>query len=163
MRLKDAKRLAVLGIGSVLQGDDEAGLELARRLSRERRLSRRVRAIEAGMAPENFISAIRRFNPSQILVIDAADMGLPPGSIRIVDRGEIAGLPISTHGLPLSFLIEYLEKELGVGILVVGIQPLRVGPGEGISKPVKESLDLLERILSSLFAQKSRDEEAEAA
>jgi hydrogenase 3 maturation protease len=151
MRLKSVKRLLVLGIGNELEGDDGAGIVLARRLKKDWGMSGRLCALEVGLAPENFISAIRGFDPSHILVVDAADMGLSPGSARIVEKSEIAGLAVSTHGLSLSFLIDYLEKELGVTIIVVGVQPLRVGLPKRISKSVIETLDSLEKMLSNIL------------
>jgi hydrogenase 3 maturation protease len=148
VELNGLRRLLVLGVGNELEGDDGAGIELVRRLKRKWRSSRRLRAVEGGVAPENLILPLRDFAPSHILVVDSADMGLSPGSIRIVDKGEIAGFTISTHGFSLSLLVDYLEREVGAKVIVVGVQPFSVEVGQKISKPVLRALVSLMRMLS---------------
>jgi hydrogenase 3 maturation protease len=82
-------------------------------------------------------------------------MGLPPGSVRIIEREMISGLTISTHSLSLSLIAEYLEKEMGTNVTVVGIQPLNVGSGQRISEPVAQSLNSLENVLSSVSERRA--------
>ncbi|HEC81715.1 MAG TPA: hydrogenase maturation peptidase HycI, partial [Thermoplasmatales archaeon] len=53
------------------------------------------------------------------------DMGLPPGEIRIVPPSRIGGLHLSTHGLPLSVLMEYIRVE-GRKVMLIGVQPRRL-------------------------------------
>lgn len=150
MRLKGVRRLLVLGIGNESEGDDGAGIALARRLRRRWRSSKRFRAIDVGLTPENSIAAVRRYDPSHILLVDAADMGLLPGSVRIIEKENVSGLTISTHGLSLSLIADYFEKEIGAKVTLIGIQPLKVGPAKRVSEPVAESIDSLESILSEI-------------
>jgi hydrogenase 3 maturation protease len=151
MKLKGVRRLLVLGIGNEFKGDDGAGIVLARRLKRKWRSSEKLCSIDGGSTPENSISAIRRFNPSHVLLVDAANMELPPGTIRVIEKERISGLAISTHGLSLKVVAEYLEKMIGTKVIVVGIQPLRVELGKGVSRPVAASLDSLEHMISNLM------------
>ena len=149
MILKGVRRLLVLGIGNEFQGDDGVGVALARRLRKRWRSSKDSRAMDVGLNPENAIAVVRRYGPTHVLLVDAADMGLPPGSIRIVERGRVSGLNISTHGISLSLIADYLEREIGAKITLIGIQPFRVGPVTAISGPVAKSIDLLEVALSN--------------
>jgi hydrogenase 3 maturation protease len=110
-RLKGFTRLLVLGVGNEFKGDDAVGIEFARQLKRRVGFSADLNVVEAGVAPENFTWVIRSFHPSHILIVDAAKMGMPTGSTRIVEKGEIDSLSFSTHNLSLSFLADYLEKE----------------------------------------------------
>nr|MDO8134273.1 hydrogenase maturation peptidase HycI [Candidatus Njordarchaeum guaymaensis] len=142
-KLKGFKRLLVLGVGNQLKGDDAAGIEFARQLKRRVGLSSEMSIIEAGVAPENFTWGVRKFHPSHILVVDAAQMGMRPGSTRIVEKGEIAGFSFSTHNLSLSFLVGYLEKEFDSEVIIVGIEPSNLEFGETISKPVMDAVELL--------------------
>jgi hypothetical protein len=48
----------------------------------------------------------------------------------------------------LSLIANYLEKEVGVKVNLIGIQPLNIGPTKVISEPVAKSIDLLENMLS---------------
>jgi hydrogenase 3 maturation protease len=61
--------------------------------------------------------------PSHVVLIDAAEMGRSPGDVAIIDAGKISSTRVSTHAMPLSVLMEYLEKELKVKVALVGIQP----------------------------------------
>jgi hydrogenase 3 maturation protease len=139
-RMRGIRHLLIIGVGNELGGDDAAGIELSRQMKRELRRSRRVSIIEAGMAPENFTSIIRRLHPSHILIVDAAQMGLPPGSVRVVEQNEITGFSFSTHALPLSFFIDRLKKDSDAVIIVVGIEPSNIGFGEKLTKPIMDSI-----------------------
>ena len=116
-------RLAVLGIGHELCGDDAVGTRIAGMLKALLPNEPRLLAIEAGPAPENFTGSLRRFDPSLILMIDAAQMDDTPGTVRWLNCREVEGLSASTHTLPLDLLITYLNSELRCGVELIGIQP----------------------------------------
>jgi hydrogenase 3 maturation protease len=153
-KMRGIRHLLIVGVGNELGGDDGAGIELSRQLKKEFRNSRKVNIIEAGTAPENFISVVRRLHPSHVLIVDAAQMGLPPGSARIVEKDEITGFGFSTHALPLSVLVDRLQKDSGAFVTVVGIEPLNVGFGKTLSEPVMNSIvnliGALRKIINSI-------------
>jgi hydrogenase 3 maturation protease len=150
-QLKDVKRLLVIGVGNELGCDDAAGVELARQLKKGLPKSGRASVIEAGTTPENFTSAVNNLHPSHIVIVDAAKMGMQPGSVKIIEKAEITGFSYSTHTLPLSFLIDFLEKSSGAVITAIGIEPLNVGFGEKISRPVRGSITSLIRVLQQII------------
>jgi len=122
--------VVVVGIGHDLRGDDAAGVLAARRLQgytigadvgATHMLP--LLAIDAGPAPENVTGAVRRFAPDLVLLVDAADLGEPPGTVRWLDWRETSGLSASTHALPLYVLAGYLVSELGCAVALLGIQP----------------------------------------
>jgi hydrogenase 3 maturation protease len=82
-----------------------------------------VQVLDGGDAPENATGAIRRFRPTHVLIIDAAAGGREPGSIFFISRKKIPDEDISTHRIPLSRLVRYLEESIGCRVLVVGIEP----------------------------------------
>jgi hydrogenase 3 maturation protease len=147
----------VLGVGSDLRGDDAAGLILCRRL--ESRFARedglpdpaRFRAFIGETAPENLTGEIRKFGPSHLLIADSADFGREPGAVIVADPEEITGISFSTHRLPLFVLTDYLEKEMGCRILILGLQPRTLELFHGLSEPVAHSLDALTATLISAF------------
>lgn len=120
--LKDGQRTVVLGVGSVLRSDDGAGMYFIERLSgliqRENLL-----LIAGSTAPENFTGVIKKFAPHKLFIVDAAFMGLSPGEIHVLDIVEIEGISFSTHMLPLSVMLSYLNTEIGCEIICIGIQP----------------------------------------
>jgi len=134
----------VLGIGNRLGGDDAAGTCVVDELSRRRQPAKappltKIMAIDAGTAPESYTSVIRQHRPDLLILVDAADMGLPAGSLRTIPPEKISVLSFSTHHMPLSMFISYV-KEFSGQILLVGVQPEQTGTGTGISKPVRKSV-----------------------
>ena len=122
-------------------GDDGAGPYLYQLLT-ENPLSD-WEVIDGGSAPENVAHQIRQLRPKRLLIVDAADMELPPGKIRIIDKDAIAELFfVSTHNMPLNFLIEQLEEDIAE-IVFVGIQPDLVSFGFPMTETVRDSVQFL--------------------
>lgn len=144
--LERADRIAVVGVGSNLRGDDVAGVEVVRKLGKQVN-SPRVLFVDAGTVPENFTSKIKGFEPSHIVIVDAVDLGLRPGAIKTVDSTTIVGQLTSTHRLPLSVFIDYLHEQTRANILMVGIQPASTEMGAPVSREVGEAIDKLVEVL----------------
>ncbi len=115
------RTVVVLGVGSELRADDAAGVLAASRLAGEPFPG--LHAIAAGTAPENHTAEIRRIGPSAVVIVDAADMGETPGAVRVIPLGDIAGVSFSTHTLPLAIVADYLRRETGCRVAILGIQP----------------------------------------
>jgi hydrogenase 3 maturation protease len=130
--LKGAHRIVIIGIGNPFRRDDHIGMEIVKLLNRAA-LSN-VRLIEAGQVPESYLDLVEDFHPSHVLMIDAAEMGLQPGSAKLVSSDEIVGFSLSTHTLPLSVLSEYVAKRTGARIVLLAIQPKLLDFGEGLSQ-----------------------------
>lgn len=141
----------VLGIGNRLGGDDAAGPVVADILNRKgQRLNASVpgeiTAIDTGTAPESYTSVIRQQRPDLLILVDTADMGVPPGALRIVTPDRISTLSFSTHHMPLSMFISYVKEFCGK-ILLIGVQPARTDTGSGISKEVRKSVSELVQVI----------------
>ena len=78
----------LLCVGNSMMGDDGAGPLLAEKCAAAPKGNWVV--IDGGSAPENDIVAIRELRPTRLLIVDATDMGLNPGEIRIIDPDDIA-------------------------------------------------------------------------
>jgi len=125
--LAGATRIAVLGIGDDVDPRDRPGILAAILIHGLERPG--VTTFLAGTMPENFTGGLRELRPSHIVMIDAADMGHPPGSLGLLHPAQVRGQRFSTHAMPLSLVIEYLEKELGAAVVLVGVQPDATAPG----------------------------------
>lgn len=107
----------LLGVGNPLLGDDGAGCFVAEKFSEEG-----WKCYNCGTTPENITGIIRREKPERVLIIDAADMGIIPGELRIITKEKIEDAGIGTHQLSLSHLLSYLENLSGE-VILIGIQP----------------------------------------
>ncbi len=148
----------VLGIGNRLGGDDAAGTCVVDMLNQRRHrakasLPTEITAIDAGTAPESYTSVIRQHRPDLLILVDAADMGLPAGVLRTITPEKISILSFSTHHIPLSMFISYVKEFCGK-VLLVGVQPERTETGGRISKVVHKSVKkLTEAILEGRVAE----------
>lgn len=128
----------ILGVGNALKGDDSVGPYVVERLSEC--AVETLKAIDCGTVPENYTSVVRRLRPDYLVIVDAADMGLPPGSIRIVPKSRAGALGLSTHSMPLSMFMDYVDGLVG-HVTLVGIQPERMVLGNGLSYCVRAAAD----------------------
>jgi hydrogenase 3 maturation protease len=132
----------VMCIGNREGGDDSVGPYIADKLVSENLEC--IKIIDVGTVPENYTSVVKCEKPEILVIIDAVEMGLAPGEIRVVPKEKIGVMTISTHGIPISVLIGYLEQYVK-NIIFIGIQPKEMS-GE-LTLVVKESGDKLVNIL----------------
>jgi hydrogenase 3 maturation protease len=144
-------RVAVLGIGNELRRDDGAGIVVARALRSLVSANSRLLVIDAGPVPENFTGQLRRFEPSLVLIVDAAQLGELAGAVRCVSWQRSSGFSASTHSLPLHVLAGYLTAELGCEVLLLGIQPADIATGARLSAIVERSVEHLVIALANLL------------
>jgi hydrogenase 3 maturation protease len=146
-------RIACLGVGNELNGDDVAGLWVVRFLKQINIPAQRCLLLETGSSPENFTAPVTRFAPDWVLVVDAARMQAQPGRIAYAGLADVTGVSAFTHGLPLSMLGEYLVAETGCQFGLLGIQVAQTGFGVPISATVERAARRLGQELAVLFTQ----------
>jgi hydrogenase 3 maturation protease len=133
----------IMCIGNRDSGDDAIGPYVADRLKEE---DNTFVVLDCGIAPENYTSVVKKYKPKNLIIIDATKMDLPAGEIRIIPKGKIGSMHVSTHIIPISVLITYLEP-YAENIVLIGIEP-DVFSGK-ITKSVKKSGDRLVEIIKS--------------
>ena len=148
-----AKRVVVAGIGNPIRMDDFVGVKIVQNL--RGRVPEKVYLIECETVPESFIQQITDFNPTHILLIDAALLDLKPGDAKLVQTGQLRSFPaFSTHMLPLRIFCEYLTKTTGAKIALLLIEPKNADFGEGLTlelaKVAAEIADILIQILQQI-------------
>ena len=120
-RIINAKKLAIVGIGDELIPPDRLGMFAAREIDRQQIPC--VRVFLAGTVPESITGPLRRYQPDHVLFLDAADMGARPGTIAVIEPEQIHASLVTTHVLPLSVVMDYVEQEIVAGVTLLGIQP----------------------------------------
>ena len=132
----------VMCIGNRIGGDDAVGPYIANQFKEQDNFV----VLDCGTTPENYTSVVKRYKPRNLIIIDAVEMGLGTGEIRIIPKEKIGKMHISTHGIPISVLMMYL-KEYVENIMFIGIQPKTMS-GE-ITEPVKRSGDKLVNLIKN--------------
>ena len=150
-RLKGAKRIAFLAVGSSLRGDDAAGLLLAEKLRPSSSRKKNFKIFIGETAPENLTGEIKKFKPTHVLIVDAADLGAKPGSAELVDSHKTGGVTFSTHQLPMNILSSYLSRELSCEVILLGIQPKSLKFGQKPGKEIKAAVNRIASIIRTLL------------
>jgi hydrogenase 3 maturation protease len=135
----------LVGIGNELRGDDAVGLMVARLV----RGAAGAEVLEAGDAPENHLGRVIRAGPDTVLLIDAADLGRPPGEFEILDPADMDGTCLTTHAMPLAELSGAISAMTGAAVRLLGIQPASVR----IGSPLSEELRRAARLLADLIIE----------
>jgi len=133
--------IALLGIGRPGSGDDALGPVFARAFRHPS-----FRSFPAFSSPENLVSAIRRAAPSAVYVLDAALLGLPPGTIRRVDPTSLESAGFGTHA-PEPLLLHRYLLTVAPSVLWMSVQPSLPLRGPRLSPPVKAALRTLPALL----------------
>ncbi len=143
--LSTAQRLVLIGIGNPLRRDDNIGVEIVEGL--EGNVSQSVLLIKSETVLENFIEPIIEFNPTHILIIDAALLDIKPGSTKLMKSLPLSRVPMSTHNLPLQIFCDYLKKTINTKIVLLLIQPEDTNFGEGLTSTLNVTRKKLVNIL----------------
>jgi len=107
--------------------------------------------LDVGSAPENFTSGLRHFRPDLILMVDAAQMDQPAGSVCWLDWQNVAnGLP-ATHTFSLGFIADFFHQELGCQVALIGIQPTQNEFAKPLSPLIAQTVQQLSKDLTALL------------
>ena len=141
-------RVAFVGIGNPLFGDDGAGCALGRALARVPGLA----VVQAEDVPESYVTKIADGAPDVVVLIDAVDFGAPAGSVAILEREAMARYQPSTHRVPLGLIAEFVRRTSGADVFVLGIQPGVVRLGVGLGPEVSRTVDALAELVRECAA-----------
>ena len=134
----------VLGFGNVLLGDDGAGVQVVAQLRREFG-DAAAQFIDAGTQSFSLLSFIEAAD--SVLVIDAADINGPPGTIGLFDGMAMDAFLLSArrrtvHEVGLTDLLDMarLRDRLPRRRALLCIQPGHIDWSEELSAPVAQAL-----------------------
>jgi hydrogenase 3 maturation protease len=144
--LSDVSIIVVAGIGNAIRCDDYVGVRVVEML--RGKTSSAVHLIECETVPESFVDEIVSIQPSHVLLIDAAVLGLRPGTAHLYDVEEVANVPsISTHTLPLRVFSDYVGTLTGARVALLLIEPRCMDFGDVMSTEVQEAAARVEKAL----------------
>lgn len=112
-----------------------------------------VRTFLGATAPENLTGEIKRFAPTHLIVIDAADLDAEPGTITLMDPDSIGGTTFCTHSLPIKVMIDYLLDSFECHVTIVGVQPKTLEVGAAMSKEVLDAVESLTAMILDAVPQ----------
>ena len=163
----------IAGIGNIFLGDDAFGVEVAQRLA-NRKLPDRVKVVDFGIRGFDLAYALLdRFDVT--ILVDACPRGGAPGTLYVIepdlnvsaeDAAEAAQTTVDAHSMNPMNVIR-MAKSMGGDlkrILLVGCEPLTLGPEEGamgLSEPVAAMVEEAANRIESLVETIQRSESPE--
>jgi hydrogenase maturation protease len=148
--VKRAKRALILGLGNPLLGDEGIGVRVVEELKRLE-LPEGVTVVEGGTAGLGLIGLMEGYQ--QVIIVDAADMGHPPGHIvrftPLETQFKTAEAPLSLHQIGLVEVLALAEalEVAPAEPVIIGVQPSRVEEGTGLSPEVEGVIPQIIRII----------------
>ncbi len=139
MRQGAPSRIGLLGLGNLMRSDDAVGMLTVRKLVEDGRLPDTVRVIEGETMGLDLLGKLDDI--SQLLALDAVDVGAAPGTLVRFAREELMSLPVSKSVHLLGFsdlmnvllLMEAAPKE----VVLLGVQPESTDWGTTLTPPVQ--------------------------
>lgn len=137
--------ILVLGIGNSLCGDDAFGIHAQQRLAAERALPGGVTVMDGGTQGIYLLPHIQA--AERLLLLDAVDLGRPPGELVLLRDGEIPSRlcqgAVSAHqsGVPQLLSLAGLLGWVPRAVALIGVQVRQVGLGLDMAPEVAARLD----------------------
>ena len=118
----NSNKIAFVGLGNELRGDDLAGLVFIEAL-KTKTVFNKSKFIIAGKNPENYLQEILDYNPEAVVFIDAADFWGEPGEISLLESDSLANIDFSTHAYSIKLIEKFLSLNRQMDFVYIGIQP----------------------------------------
>jgi len=156
--------VVVIGVGNTLLADEGFGIYVVRELKRAG-VPEGVEAVEAGVTGFSLLDLLA--GVSKAILVDVVEMGMEPGRLVRFTPQEVASTSnakvFSLHQIDLLEVLE-LARALGQGVetVIIGVQPERVAPGEGLSSvvqaKVQDAVRMVRSEIEGYFARESSQE-----
>ena len=139
------KETVVIGLGNPLMGDEGIGVHIIRALGEVSAVDETVDIVELGTSPMAVIHTIARYDKA--IIVDCARMMQTPGTVCRFTPAEavsVKSLPgLSLHECELLRTLK-ISAQLGehpAEVIIFGIEPETVGPGEVLSIRLEQQLN----------------------
>lgn len=131
--------ILLLGIGNVLWADEGFGVRVIERLQKDYRFPDGVTVIDGGTQGVYLVEHVQQADV--LIVFDAVDYGLPPGTLKRVENGDVPNfLGAKKMSLHQTGFQEVLAMAQMLGnypqhLLLVGVQPEELDDYGGSLRP----------------------------
>jgi hydrogenase maturation protease len=130
--LDPPRPIAIVGVGNLLLSDDGVGIHAVRRLRSDTRVESMARLIDGGTVGTDLLAEV--CGCENLLIVDAVDAGLPPGTTIRMDLSGPDPQKIDTRNAHQSGIPGLLDDLRLLGqaprqVVLVGVQPAAIGLG----------------------------------
>ncbi|MEX1248396.1 MAG: hydrogenase maturation protease [Anaerolineales bacterium] len=161
-------RLLVLGLGQWLRGDDAIGLEVVRLWQVEYPETARRTDLVVESAPLPGLSLLSFLECVEAaILVDAMQSGMPAGTIKALERGDLAAFGSdaqSAHGWGIAETLAIAEslydEKMPQRLVLLAVEAGTTGLGGALSPAVKEALPAavkhLQELVLDILSQEGR-------
>jgi len=146
----------ILGVGNLLLKDEGIGVHVARELQKKI-LPAEVEVCDGGVAGIGLLDFFRE--ASKLLLIDAAEMSLKPGTVVRFTPENVkdlsGGVKFSTHDVGLMEVLNLAKalRRCPEDVIIIGIQPKEISWGTNLSPEVEAAIpQVVEMVLKEIFS-----------
>ena len=149
--MKKKRDILIVGCGNLLFGDDGFGCEVVSKLEKMD-LPDNVEVIDAGASGAYYLMTLVDDDIKKIIVVDAIDFGLEPGTIKKIDVDELPNIKkysFDAHNVPLAPFLKDLHNK-GIEVVVIGCQGkeftmpyIKPGLSEEVAKAVDKAIEMI--------------------
>jgi hydrogenase maturation protease len=128
--MEEVPRILILGIGNLLWADEGFGVRAVEALHRSYAFPANVTLIDGGTQGIYLIEYVR--NADILVVFDAVDYALPPGTIKLVEDGEVpkflGAKKMSLHQTGFQEVLAMADMlgDLPRHLFLIGVQPVEL-------------------------------------
>ncbi len=146
-------RVLVLGVGNPFRRDDGIGPAVIQRLQIEKGLDG-IDLLDGGIDGFSLLEYLHGYDTA--FIIDAVEMGLSPGEIRMFTPEEakltIQTDALSTHGFGLAEVIGLMHTlDIQTNLHIIGVQAKDISFGEEMSPEVASKIeDIIELVKNEI-------------
>ena len=145
-----SKRIVIAGVGNPIRSDDYVGLKIVEAL--QGKVGSNVCLLECETVPESYLLEIEKFDPSHVLLIDAAILGRKAGEANLSELDEVPAFSaVSSHVMPLRLFCEHIKKVTNAKVSLLLIEPKSIEFEEGLSVEVQATAVNITKILVTLL------------
>jgi hydrogenase maturation protease len=141
----ESSKVVVLGLGNILHSDDGVGSQAIGKLRRDPRMLNDVSLLDGGTLGLELLTYL--WDCNYLLVLDAVDVGQPPGTLVRMSSQELRALPGrgSVHQLGVADLLVALRvlADRMPEVVLLGVQPASTEWGTELSPAVAAALPAL--------------------
>jgi len=147
------RKVAVIGVGNLLMGDEGVGIAVVRRLEKVV-ISDELEIIDAGTSFFTMVSELRRFQ--KVIIVDAVHGREAPGSVYRFTMEDVEGkkdsvLSLHDFGVFESIRLERLIAPMPEEIIFYGVEPLSVRLTMQLSPTLQEKVGyVVQKIIEEL-------------
>ncbi len=142
-------KVAVIGIGNLLMGDEGVGIAVINEL---KKMNVNADIYDCGTMGVDILNTMLGYD--KVIVVDAVKGFGKPGDVVKIDPKELreSKRVVSMHDVDFAFLIKVVGEFIDLPeIVIVGIEVEKVGEGIGLSESVRKAIPkALELIIDEL-------------